>query len=145
MKPGRSFSSYPLEFCLKLHYNEQVKQTVKGAGMAQRSKNTKATGKKRKVPSIVGINVASGSHEYLVCLHDLGLFEGAIGATRLHPAVKPVIDALHHVLSGGKVELRVLESGNTEFKRDLDVRLEQSLKETNQINRQVRYPLTVAV
>ena len=113
--------------------------------MAQAPKGSKATTSRRRTPPVVGVNLTSSSHEYLVRLHDLGLFEGTVGATRVHPELKPVIDALHHVLTGGKVELRVVQPGNADLKKDLDGQLAQSIKDTNQVNRQVRHPLTVAI
>lgn len=113
--------------------------------MAQASKRSKATTGGRKTSPVVGVNLTSSSHEYLVRLHDLGLFEGTVGTTRVHPEIKPVIDALHHVLTGGKVELRVIQPGNADLKKNLDGQLAQSIKDTNQVNRQVRHPLTVAI
>ena len=113
--------------------------------MAQASKSGKATSGAKKIPPIVAVNLTSSSHEYLIRLYDLGLFEGSLGATKVHADLKPVIDALHHVLTGGKVELRVVQPGDADLKKRLDGQLTQSLKDTNQVNRQVRHPLTVAV
>jgi hypothetical protein len=113
--------------------------------MAQASKKSKATAGGRKTPPVVGVNLTSSSHEYLVRLYDLGLFEGTIGTTKVHPELTPVIDALHHVLTGGKVELRIIQPGDADLKKGLDRQLAQSIKDTNQVNRQVRHPLTVAV
>lgn len=113
--------------------------------MAQAPKKSKATTGGRKIPPVVGINLASSSHEYLVRLHDLGLFEGTVGATRVHPELKPVIDALHHVLTGGKVELRVIQPGNADLRKGLDGQLAQSIRDTNSVNRQLRHPLIVAI
>ncbi|MSQ47218.1 MAG: hypothetical protein EXR78_02330 [Deltaproteobacteria bacterium] len=113
--------------------------------MAQASKSSKAKNGAKKSLPIVGVNLTASSHEYLIHLYDLGLFEGSLGATKVHAELTPVVDALHHVLTGGKVELRVVQSGNADLKKRLDGQLAQSLKDTNQVNRQVRYPLTVAV
>jgi hypothetical protein len=109
--------------------------------MARSPRQKKTTPPRRRGPSVVGVNLAVSSYEYLQRLHDLGLFEGPAGRENLHKDLRPLIEAFHHVLTGGKIEVRVARSGNATLLKELNDHLGRSIRETNQINQLARHPL----
>ncbi len=64
--------------------------------------------------------------EYLARGHELGATEGPMGARSLSPALRPVLEALHHVLAGGEVAVRVLRPGNPDLVDELNHRAERA-------------------
>ncbi|MDY7226427.1 hypothetical protein [Hyalangium rubrum] len=80
---------------------------------------------RREEPSL-----APSLAEYLKRLKELGAVEGTQGAVELNPTLLPVLEALHHVLAGGEVEVRVVRDGQQDLFQELSVRALQGLQET---------------
>ena len=93
-------------------------------------------------PRTVGYQLASETYAYLMRLIDLGVFEGPIGEMALNPAVRPVLEALHQVLSGGEVKIEVKHRGSPDILNELNRRLEEAGKESNEINKKAGYYVT---
>jgi hypothetical protein len=98
-----------------------------------------------KGPRVATITVASGISEYILRVQELGVVEGTSGAVELHPSLKPVMEALHHVLAGGEVEVKVVHRGNPDIVLELNRRAEQSIQEANAINAAAGFYLTAMV
>lgn len=94
-------------------------------------------------PSLVSYPLARTAYEYMMRLKDLGAFEGALGKMTPLPALLPIIDALHTVLSGGEVEIKIVHRGNPDVMRELGERMEQSQKDANEINEKSGYYVTL--
>lgn len=77
---------------------------------------------------------SSAFGEYLKRVQDLGAVEGQHGAAELNPTLQPVLEALHHVLSGGEVEVRVVRGGQPDIFQELQERAAKATEETNAIN-----------
>lgn len=82
-------------------------------------------------PGALPLPLAPSLATYLQRLRELGAVEGTQGAVELNPTLKPVLEALHHVLSGGEVEVRVLRGGQHDILRELERHMAQSLREAN--------------
>lgn len=92
-----------------------------------------------KAPRMVGVNLASCMYEYLLRICELGALEGALGEMDIHPSLKPLIEAMHHILAGGRAETKILENGNPDIVLDLNGRLARGNQEGNEINRVAGY------
>ncbi|MGZ3461285.1 MAG: hypothetical protein ACXU86_22575 [Archangium sp.] len=79
---------------------------------------------------------------YLMRLQELGAVEGPHAAQQLSPEVMPILQALHHVLAGGSVEVRVAEQGNPDIFNELNRRVEQVMREANTLNEAAGFCLT---
>lgn len=82
-------------------------------------------------PRIVNVTLASSLGAYILRTQELGAVEGPEGSLALHPALQPVLTALHHVLAGGEVAVQVVRSGNPDIVSELDHRAEQATREAN--------------
>ncbi|MBZ4417468.1 hypothetical protein K8638_13295 [Myxococcus sp. RHST-1-4] len=71
--------------------------------------------------------------------------EGTVGALVLNPAIQPVLEALHHVLAGGEVEVRVVRAGNPDIVEELGRRAAQATQEANALNQAAGFYLTGTV
>jgi hypothetical protein len=58
--------------------------------------------------------------DYLAKLQQLGALEGKCGDREVSQEIAPVLEALHHVLAGGKVELKVSSPGNEKVVGELN-------------------------
>jgi hypothetical protein len=96
-------------------------------------------------PRTVGYQVASDLAEYLEDAIDHGAFVGPIGAMDLNPALKPLLDAINHVLAGGAVTVTINTPGNPAVHDQLNQELVDALKEANAINKAAGYYVTLAV
>jgi hypothetical protein len=94
---------------------------------------------------IIHLAFAAALGEYLERVRDLGAVEGRHGSVELNPTLRPVVDALHHVLAGGEVEVRVLREGQADIVRDLQQRVALATSETNALNQQSEPPVVTAV
>jgi hypothetical protein len=97
-------------------------------------------------PAIVGQNVTLGALDYLRRLNELGALEGALGNQGVSQELVPVVEALHHLLAGGLVELRIQSPGNAKVLAELEELFRRALQEANAVNRAAGYqavPLTV--
>ncbi|NOT55682.1 MAG: hypothetical protein HOP18_13865 [Deltaproteobacteria bacterium] len=61
--------------------------------------------------------------------------EGRLGDIAINPDLKPVLEALHQVLAGGTVEIKIAQVGNLDIVTELNRRLERTVNETNAINK----------
>jgi hypothetical protein len=80
---------------------------------------------------IAPASFSSAMEEYLQRMRELGAVEGPDGAVELNPSLKPVLEALHHVLSGGEVEVRVHRYGQPDIFQELQARTVQVTLEAN--------------
>lgn len=96
-------------------------------------------------PRAVGLTVASSLGEYLMRLQELGAMEGTDGARELNPEVMPLLEALHQVLAGGTVEVKVVHPGNPDIFHELKRRVEQAGREANAINKAAGFSLTATL
>jgi hypothetical protein len=85
-------------------------------------------------PGIIQLSLSASLGQYLQRVRELGAVEGLQGAVQLNPTLKPVIEALHHVLAGGEVEVRILRGGQQEIFQELEQRAIQATQETNLLN-----------
>lgn len=68
---------------------------------------------------------------YLARCHELGAVEGPLGARTLNPALRPVLEALHHLLAGGEVSVQLLQRGNADLVNELNLRAERVTEESS--------------
>jgi hypothetical protein len=92
----------------------------------------------------VTATLASGLEGYLQRAQELGAVEGTGGALSLSPALRPVLQALHHVLAGGEVDVRILRPGNMDLVSELDQRAEDATQEANALT-EAGFALTATV
>ncbi|WP_225413178.1 hypothetical protein [Stigmatella hybrida] len=76
---------------------------------------------------------------YLQRVQALGAIEGSGDTLAFSPHVQPVLEALHHVLAGGEVEVRILSAGQAGIVEELRALSEQVLAEAKAL------PLDMAV
>ncbi|WP_239014714.1 hypothetical protein [Archangium violaceum] len=96
-------------------------------------------------PRVVGLSVASSLNEYMMRIQELGAVEGPDGELELSPEVRPILEALHQVLSGGSVEVKVLHRGNPDIVNELNRRVQQVGQEANAINKAAGFYLTATL
>jgi hypothetical protein len=83
---------------------------------------------------IIQLSFASALGEYLERVRDLGAVEGHNGFVEINPTLQPVVEAMHHVLAGGEVEVRVVRNGQSDIFRELQHRAARATSETNALN-----------
>lgn len=93
-------------------------------------------------PTLVSYQLTQSAYEYLMRVIGLGAFEGPVGDMKLADDLQPVIEALHTVLAGGKVSVTVEGRGSPDIKRELDERLAQMGRDSNEINQKSGYYVT---
>lgn len=71
--------------------------------------------------------------DYLARCNELGAMEGPLGARALNPALRPVLEALHHVLAGGEVSVQLLQRGNADIVNELNLRAERATEESSSL------------
>ncbi|SEU22013.1 hypothetical protein [Stigmatella erecta] len=76
---------------------------------------------------------------YLQRVRALGAIEGSGETLAFSPHVQPVLEALHHVLAGGEVEVRILSAGQAGIVEELRALTGQVLAEAKTL------PLDMAV
>ncbi|WPB76948.1 hypothetical protein KYC5002_49215 [Archangium violaceum] len=96
-------------------------------------------------PRAVGLTVASSLSEYLMRIQELGAVEGPDGALQINPEVMPILEAIHQVLAGGTVEVKVVHRGNPDIFNELKRRVEQVGQEANAINKAAGFYLTATL
>ncbi|AEI63503.1 hypothetical protein [Corallococcus macrosporus] len=72
--------------------------------------------------------------DYLARGRELGAVEGPLGARVLNPALRPVLEALHHVLAGGEVSVHILQRGNADLVDELNLRAERATEEASTLD-----------
>ncbi|MFP2933844.1 hypothetical protein ACLESO_53690 [Pyxidicoccus sp. 3LG] len=98
-----------------------------------------------EAPRAVNITVARALGAYLVRTQELGAVEGPEGSLTLNPALQPVLEAMHHVLSGGEVEVRILHPGHPALVEELNRRAAQATHEANLLIKAAGFRLTTTV
>ncbi|MFP2960226.1 hypothetical protein ACLEPN_20970 [Myxococcus sp. 1LA] len=58
-------------------------------------------------------------------------WKGRWVARALNPALRPVLEALHHVLAGGEVSVHILQRGNADIVNELNLRAERATEESS--------------
>jgi hypothetical protein len=95
-------------------------------------------------PRLIGYNIAHSLYYYLEKMIGLGLLEGPLGHMDLNAKVKPIVEALHHVLAGGTVSIQVTTPGNPQVVNDLNQKLKEARDDGNTINKAVGFYMTAA-
>jgi hypothetical protein len=85
-------------------------------------------------PRVVHLAVSSALAEYLHRVQMLGAVQGTRGGLELNPTLAPVLKALHHVLAGGEVEVRITRAGQSALVEELQERAARTIDETNVLN-----------
>ena len=93
------------------------------------------------VPKLVTRETTSNGYAYQMRLLQLGALEGALGDIAINPDLKSVLEALHQVLAGGMVEIKIAQAGNLDIVTELNRRLERATAEANAINKNSEYTL----
>jgi len=94
-------------------------------------------------PTLVSYPLARSAYEYIMRMKDLGAVEGALGNMSLLPALKPLMDAIHVILAGGSVEIKVTQRGNPDVIHELQAMFDQGQKDANYINEKSGYYVTI--
>lgn len=92
-------------------------------------------------PKLVTRETTANAYAYQMRLLQLGAIEGALGNLAINPDLKPVIEALHHVLAGGAIEIKISQAGNRDIVEELNRRIERATAEANAINKKSEYAL----
>lgn len=95
----------------------------------------------KKEPHLVTRTTVASAEGYMIRLLQLGALEGALGEMEISPVLKPVLEAMHHVLAGGEVEIKLAEPGNALLVQELKRRLEEATLDFNIINQQSNQPI----
>jgi hypothetical protein len=83
----------------------------------------------QKTPNLVTAEIAAVSRDYLYRWVELGMLEGSLGNMRFSPEIAEIMEAVHHVLAGGRVEVEIQEPGAAPIVEELESMLQQSLRE----------------
>ncbi|HYH95156.1 hypothetical protein [Hyalangium sp.] len=83
---------------------------------------------------VVQLSFASSLEEYLERVRALGAVEGHNGDVQISPTLQPVLEAMHHVLAGGEVQVNIVRGGQPDIFRELQHRAAQATHETNALN-----------
>jgi hypothetical protein len=94
---------------------------------------------------IIQLPFSAALGEYLERVQNLGAMEGQNGAVELNPTLMPILEAMHHILAGGEVEVRVLRGGQQDIFRELQQRAVQATRETNALNQAAGTVVATAV
>ena len=95
--------------------------------------------------TIIQLPFSAALGEYLERVQNLGAMEGENGAVELNPTLMPILEAMHHILAGGEVEVRVLRGGQQDIFRELQQRAVQATRETNALNQAAGSVVATAV
>ncbi|HEY3359130.1 MAG TPA: hypothetical protein VGQ83_38125 [Polyangia bacterium] len=80
---------------------------------------------------------------YFDRLLQLGLYEKTAQGADISPDLRPLMEAMHHVLAGGKVEIQVVQPGVNETIADLTKLLESARQEVTTVNQLMGEELAV--
>ncbi len=96
-----------------------------------------------KGPGLVAYNVTRTTYDYLMRLVDLGIIEGKVGEMKLAPQIQEIADALNIVAAGGSVKIEVTGRGSPDIAQELRSRLDDAIRDANDINGKSGYYLTL--
>lgn len=96
-------------------------------------------------PTTVSYTVTSSLYEYIHRCYALGAIEGPIAEHDLAPALKEILQAAHHYLAGGEVEVKVVRRGNPDIVNELDSLFDRVARDANEINKAAGYYVAGAV
>ena len=94
-------------------------------------------------PSTVSYTLTKSGYEYLMRMLNLGLVEGPIGDMKTPPEIVELVHAIHHVLAGGKAEVKITLKGNPDIVNELNAKLDNSAADSNAINKAAGYYVTL--
>jgi hypothetical protein len=95
-------------------------------------------------PGLVGMDVAYSLYVYLRRIGELGVITGQLGQQDVNPRLRPIVDALHAVLSGGDATVDIRHPGSPDIVRELNEMLAAGTREGNEINRLEGYYVTIS-
>jgi hypothetical protein len=95
--------------------------------------------------SVAQVNVALESLVYLQNLLNAGLLVGPRKKQRINPKLKPIADALYHVLAGGKVDIKVTKAGNAATVAAYQQSADATMRAINEINQQALVPIVAMI
>jgi hypothetical protein len=112
--------------------------TGSGAGAARSSGGVSG-------PRVVTLNMASQLADYLMRAQELGAMEQGDGGMEMRGDVMDALRALHEVLAGGRVEVKVVQRGHPDIARELNRRIVSAQEEANAINKAAGFYLGMSV
>jgi hypothetical protein len=77
--------------------------------------------------NVHSVQVANETHEWLQALAENGLLVTIRGKPAAHPQVAKLVEALHAVLAGGEVAVKVTRRGDPKLKKALDAKLKKAM------------------
>lgn len=96
-------------------------------------------------PSIISVPFARSLYQYFYRTLDLGALEGKLGEMDVAPDLVPLIDAVHHVLAGGAVNVEIVRKGNPDIVKELAKMREEGVANSNIINKESGYYATPSI
>jgi hypothetical protein len=96
-------------------------------------------------PHVVNVTLTRSLGAYLLRTQELGAVEGTAGTLMLNPVLQPVLEALHHVLAGGEVAVRIIRGGNPDLVEELDRRAARALQDAHALHAMTGLPLDATV
>jgi len=93
---------------------------------------------KKPAAATKSLKVASETLAWLDALAEHGLLVTARGKTAANPEVMLLVEALHTVLAGGKVTIKVGRRGDPQITKDLDAALEKAMKASTALAKSMR-------
>lgn len=82
-------------------------------------------------------------YQYVQRLVELGASVGGLGEVDINPTVKPINEAFHHVLAGGKVTIILERPGDPTIVQELNTLIDEGYHEANEINKAAGYRITL--
>ena len=95
-------------------------------------------------PSTVSYTMARSIYHYIKRMLELGAIEGPLGGMHVSKELEEVVSALHHVLAGGSVKIKIEQRGNPDIVRELDHCVTEGTEDANAINKAAGYYVSLA-
>ena len=92
----------------------------------------------------VAYPMATGMYKYFEALMEAGVITGDLGESDLSENLRPIARAIHHVLSGGTVDVQIVEEGVPSRVQHLDKLLEEGTADANALNKAAGFYVSVA-
>lgn len=97
------------------------------------------------LPHVVAVPLAEHTVMHLQALLDLGALEGPRGGRTMNPRLRPLVDAMYHVLAGGSAQVAVTAPGDPTIFNDLSTKETMCVRALNEINGKYQFPLVIEV